>query len=106
MRGEATLYFICGKIASGKTSLARKLAAEHGAVLICEDEWLVRLEAEIETFDDFRKHARRLRAAIGPHVVALLRLGMPVVLDVPANTVKDRAWMRSLFEAASAAHEL
>jgi len=92
---------MCGKIAAGKTSLARKLAAEHSAVLFCEDEWLVRLEAEIETFDDFRKHARRLRAAIGPHVVDLLRLGISVVLDFPANTPKDRAWIRSLFDAAS-----
>jgi hypothetical protein len=79
----ATLYCICGKIAAGKTSLARKLAAEHAAVLICEDEWLVRIEAEIETFDDFRKHARRLfRAVIGPHVIGLLRMGVSVVLDI------------------------
>jgi predicted kinase len=103
---SATLYCICGNIAAGKTTLARKLAAEHGAVLLCEDEWLVRLEAEINSFDDFRTHARRLRAAIGPHVVELLRLGTSVVLDFAANTVRDREWIRSLFEAANAAHEL
>jgi predicted kinase len=103
---NATLYCVYGNIAAGKTTLARKLAAQHGAVPFCEDEWLMRLEAEIETFDDFRKHARRLRAAIGPHVVELLRLGVSVVLDFPANTAKDRAWIRSLFEAANAAHEL
>ncbi len=102
----ATLYCIYGNIAAGKTTLARKLAAQHGAVLLCEDEWLVRLEAEIGTFDDFRTHARRLRAAIGPHVIQLLRLGTSVVLDFPANTPNDRAWIRSLFEAADAAHEL
>ena len=102
----ATLYCIYGNIAAGKTTLARKLAAQHGAVLLCEDEWLVRLEAEIASFDDFRKHARRLRAAIGPLVIDLLRLGVPVVLDFPANTPNDRAWIRSLFEAANAAHEL
>jgi predicted kinase len=105
-RDIATLYCIYGNIAAGKTTLAGKLAAQHGAVLLCEDEWLVRLEAEIAPFDDFRTHARRLRAAIGPHVVALLRLGVPVVLDFPANTVNDRAWIRSLFETADAAHEL
>jgi predicted kinase len=102
----ATLYFICGKIASGKTTLARQLAAEHGAAIICEDEWLVRLEAKIESFDDFVIHARRLRAAVTPHVVQLLRLGTSVVLDFPANTPNDRAWLRSLFEAAQAHHEL
>jgi predicted kinase len=102
----ATLYFICGKIASGKTTLARQLAAQHDAAIICEDEWLVRLEAQIESFDDFVIQARRLRAAVTPHVVQLLRLGTSVVLDCPANTPNDRAWMRSLFEAAHADHEL
>jgi len=102
----ATLYFICGKIASGKTTLARQLAAQHGAAIICEDEWLVRLEAKIESFDDFVIQARRLRAAVTPHVAQLLRLGVSVVLDCPANTPNDRAWLRSLFEAAQAHHEL
>ena len=101
-----TLYLLCGKIAAGKSTLARRLAHEHGAVLICEDEWLVRLEAKIESFDDFVVHARRLRAALTPHVLQLLRLGTSVVLDTAANTPKDRAWMRSLFEAAQARHEL
>jgi predicted kinase len=102
----ATLYVVGGKIAAGKTTLARKLAAEHGAVLICEDEWLVRLEADIHSLDDFALHARRLRAALGPHVVQLLRLGISVVLDVPGNTAPAREWIRSLFEAAQARHEL
>jgi len=102
----ATLYVVCGKIAAGKTTLARKLAAGHGAVLICEDEWLVRLEADINSFDDLVVHARRLQAALGPHVVQLLRLGVSVVLDVPGNTVKSRQWIRLLFEAAPARHEL
>jgi hypothetical protein len=59
----------------------------------------VRLEAQIETFGDFRKHARRLRAVIGPHVIDLLRLGVSVVLDSPPTH-------RSLFETAKAEHEL
>jgi len=105
---RGTLYFICGKIVSGKTTLARRLATERSAVLICEDEWLVRLGAKIDGFEDFLAHARRLRAALAPHVIRLLTLGTSVVLDVPtaANTPNGRAWMRSLFEAAQAAHEL
>jgi predicted kinase len=43
---------------------------------------------------------------MGPHVVALLRAGLTVVLDWPANTVASRAWMRGIFEAAGAAHKL
>ena len=43
----ATLPFICGKAASGKTTLGRGLAARHAAVLFGEDEWLTLLDAEI-----------------------------------------------------------
>jgi len=43
---------------------------------------------------------------MGPHVVALLRAGMSVVLDFPANTLLTRRWMRSLIEEAGVAHEL
>jgi predicted kinase len=105
-RTPSTLYVVGGKIAAGKTTFARRLAAEHGAVLLCEDEWLVRLEADIKSFDDFAAHTRRLRAALGPHAIELLRLGVSVVLDMPGNTVKTRQWIRSLFEAAPARHEL
>jgi len=39
-----TLHFICGRLASGKTTLARTLVAQERAVLICED--VLAVEAE------------------------------------------------------------
>jgi len=62
----ATLHFICGKAASGKTTLARELAKRHAAVLFCEDEWLTLLEAQIDSLADFVRQAKRLRAALAP----------------------------------------
>ena len=102
----ATLHFICGKAASGKTTLARKLAMQHRAALFVEDEWLTLLEAEIAGLADFGRHARRLRAALAPHAVQLLAIGTSVVFDFAGNTPKDRAWVRSIFENAVAAHML
>jgi hypothetical protein len=43
---------------------------------------------------------------MGPHVVSLLKAGMSVVLDFPANTLVNHNWMRTMFEDAGAAHEL
>jgi predicted kinase len=100
------LHFVCGKVASGKTTLARRIADETGAVVICEDEWLTLLQARIDSFEDFLEHSRRLRSALSPHVVQLLKLGVSVVLDAPANVPKQRAWVRTLFEAAGASHAL
>lgn len=43
---------------------------------------------------------------MGPHLVALLRAGLSVVLDFPANTPESRAWMRTIVQEAEAAHQL
>jgi predicted kinase len=102
----ATLHFICGKAASGKTTLARELAERHAAVLFCEDEWLTLLEAQIDSLADFVRHAKRLRAALAPHAVRLLQLGISVVFDFAGNTPNDRAWVRSIYESADADHVL
>jgi predicted kinase len=103
-----TLYLLCGKIAAGKSTLARGLAARPGTLLISQDHWMSNLfsEDELKTIDDFTRLSVRLRAAMAPHVVDILRQGLSVVLDFPANTVSYRNWMRSLITRAGVAHEL
>ena len=102
-----TLYLICGKIGAGKSTLARRLASRAPALLIREDHWTSNLFAgDLKTIEDYGRLSARLRAAMGPHVVDILRQGLSVVLDFPANTVKNRNWMRSLMTEAEVAHEL
>jgi predicted kinase len=104
---RTTLYLLCGKIAAGKSTLAKKLAAQPATLLINQDHWMSTLfPNEIRTIDDFARLSARLRAAIGPHIVDILRQGLSVVLDFPANTVSFRAWMRALITEAGVAHEL
>jgi predicted kinase len=102
-----TLYLVCGKIAAGKSRLARDLAARPATLLISEDHWMSNLfSGDLRTIDDYGRFSARLRAAMGPHIVNLLQQGLSVVLDFPANTVSNRNWMRSLITQADAAHEL
>ena len=104
----ATLHFMCGKLASGKTTLAKQIAREDDAVLICEDVWLSRLFPVIAlwTFDDYLKRSACWRAALGPHVADLLRRGVSVVFDFAGNVPREREWVRSIFEDAGAGHLL
>ena len=102
-----TLHLVCGKIASGKSTLAQALAQTPGTVLISEDAWLSRLYPdEILTLEDYVKYSRRLSEAMAPHVESLLRAGLSVVLDFPANTVERRTWMRGILDRAGADHRL
>jgi predicted kinase len=101
-----TLYLLCGKIAAGKSTLARRLAVRPATLLITMDDWMsILYPTENRTIEDFARLSARLREAMGPHVVDMLR-DISVVLDFPANTVKWRAWMRSIISAANVAHEL
>lgn len=102
-----TLYLVCGRIAAGKSTLARQLAARPATLLVSEDHWTSHLFADdLKTIEDYSRLSARLRAAMGPHVVDILKEGLSVVLDFPANTVAFRGWMRSLIERSGAAHEL
>lgn len=94
---QPTLHLLCGKIASGKSTLAKVLATTPRTVIIGEDDWLGHLYAgEIKTVDDYVRCSARLRNAMAPHVTELLRIGVSVVLDFPANTIANRSWMKSI----------
>jgi len=104
---QPTLYLLCGKIAAGKSTVANHLATRPATVLISEDHWTSNLfPEELKTIEDYSRYSSRLRNAMGPHAVSLLKAGMSVVLDFPANTLASRRWMRRIFEEANAAHEL
>ncbi|WP_421999944.1 AAA family ATPase [Reyranella sp.] len=106
-KAVATLHLLYGKIAAGKSTLAATLAAQPATLLVSEDHWTATLfPDELRTIDDYRRLSARLRAAMAPHLVSILRLGVSVVLDFPANTPTQRAWMRSLIDEAGVDHVL
>jgi deoxyadenosine/deoxycytidine kinase len=52
-----TLYLLCGKIAAGKSTLARRLAARPATLLISEDHWTSNLFADdLKTIEDFTNY--------------------------------------------------
>src|SRR5258707_15530801 len=101
-----TLHVIGGRLAAGKSTLARNLAGEHHAFFFCEDVWLSKLFGGISSFDEYLKWSRRCRSVMGPLIVDTLRAGASVVLDFAGNRLDERAWPRSLSEGAGSAHIL
>jgi predicted kinase len=101
------LFLLCGKMAAGKSTLARALARREKAVLLVQDEFLERLfPGEITDVPSFARCSTRLAAALSPLIGALLAQGTPIVLDFPGNTRTQRAWFRRLIDDAQVGHEL
>jgi len=102
-----TLHLLCGKIASGKSTLADRLATGSNTVVLREDSWLSSLFcAQLRTLKDYVHYSGRLREAMAPHVVALLKNGTSVVLDFQANTTDSRIWMKELIAQSGCDHRL
>jgi predicted kinase len=107
MAESAKLIFVCGKMAAGKTTLARDLAGRENAVLLVQDDFLAALfPGEITDTQAFVERYSRLKNALTPHICALLSKGISVVLDFAAATKAQRVWFRELIEATKVAHEL
>ena len=103
---KGTLYIFCGKMASGKSTLAKKLSNEHSSVLISEDALLGTLyPGQIVDVNTYVKYSGRVKSAIATVLVDLLRTGTSVVLDFPANTVDQRKWIKDIVVKAEAHSE-
>ncbi|MBN3724523.1 AAA family ATPase [Burkholderia sp. Ac-20379] len=106
-RETAVLHMVCGKIASGKSTLMARLVGASRTVLVSEDKWIACLYPdEIHTLTDYASRAARMRAVLTEHIQALLATGISVVLDFPFNTASTRAWGHSLFQAVGCEHRL
>lgn len=101
------LFFFCGKMGAGKSTLSKQVAAEHRAVLISEDDWLAaHYPHQIKTLDDYIRFSSAIKPFIKAHVAHILTSGANVVMDFPANTRAQRAWFSSMIADAGCDHEL
>ena len=102
-----TLTLFCGKMGSGKSTIASEIAATTNAVLLSEDEWLSALYPNsIKSLDDYIHHSNLLKPQIKKTAQSIMSCGNDVVMDYPANTVGQRKWLQSIYTELNAPHKL
>lgn len=96
---------ICGRIASGKTTYARRLCREGNAVLLSCDELMLTLySADLGVRHD--EVAGRAQRYLYQKALELLKAGVSVVLDWGFWTAASRRYARNMFESRGFACEL
>lgn len=77
----ATVHLIHGLPGSGKTTYARKLVAQHGAVLLNHDERMIALHGANPPEVEFARLAHEISEALWSEATQHLSAGNDVVLD-------------------------
>jgi len=75
-------YILSGFIGAGKTTFARKLETETGAIRITKDEWIIKIFGNKITSDkNFEKYDKNITELARNIAFKILKAGKDVVID-------------------------
>ncbi len=77
----ATAYVICGFIGSGKTTFAKQLEKETGAVRITKDDWLCKLVGQDPSIPKFEEYDRKICEISRNIAFQFVKNGVDVIID-------------------------
>lgn len=98
----ATAHLLFGFLGSGKTTLAKRLELEHGAVRFTPDEWMARLFGDDPPEESFQEKASAILQLLEPVWTRCLSLKVDVVLDYGFWTRKERDEVRAVVQQLGA----
>jgi predicted kinase len=104
---KPTLFLMVGLPAAGKTTRARELAVERGALLLTPDDWALTLFGPDDRHQE-RPNGKRwlLEGLLVNLAVDALRLGLSVILDFGLWSRDERSALRWLARSAGATSEI
>lgn len=100
------VYLLCGKTGSGKTTFARTLEQERGAVRFSADEWMIRLFGHHMERALFDARLRDCKTLIYDITERITRVGVDVVLDFGFWSRAERDAARARISSSGAAFVL
>src|SRR5215212_3649364 len=102
MKPKATVYVLCGFIGAGKTTFAKKLEEQTGAVRITKDEWLIRMVGNDPTIDGYADYDGRMCGLSRDVAFQLAAKGIDVIIDEGVWLKEHRDLLRRRAEEAGA----
>jgi predicted kinase len=99
-------YILHGFVGAGKTTFAKRLEEETGAVRFTNDEWMIRLYGKNPPDDKFSEYYERTNTLLHEIAFKCLRAGVDVIFDAGFWTRKGRDEIRKKVTEAGADYQL
>jgi predicted kinase len=99
-------YIIIGFIGSGKTTFARKLENETGAIRFTKDEWMVRIFGNTPLKDTFEEYDNKMASLATDIAIKCLKAGIDVIIDEGFWAKEHRNAIRAKVKNAGAIPKL
>lgn len=99
---SATVYIICGFIGAGKTTFAKKLEKETGALRITKDEWLISLFGHDPSIPNYEKYNQQICEISRSIVFQFAQKGIDVIIDEGFWAKEERDEMRKQIQSFGA----
>lgn len=93
----ATIYMLCGRIGTGKTTYAQRLRQTLGAAVLSCDDLMLALFDDCIGFERHQQMLARCKQYLYRQAEELLEAGIPVVLDFGFWDARERAGVRGRF---------
>ncbi len=103
---KSVIYLICGQIGAGKTTIAKKLEQETGAIRFTPDEWMLKLYPEMPQKEQFDDYFYRCCDVVWSVAGEILIRGGDVILDFGFWKYKDRERYRKIASEIGAESKL
>jgi predicted kinase len=102
MKPKATVYVLCGFIGAGKTTFAKKLEEQTGAVRITKDEWLIQMVGNDPTIDGYEDYDSKMCGLSRDIAFQLAAKGIDVIIDEGVWLKEHRDLLRKRAEDVGA----
>ena len=102
MKSKATVYVLCGFIGAGKTTFAKKLEEQTGAVRITKDEWLIQMVGNDPTIDGYEDYDSKMCGLSRDVAFQLAAKGIDVIIDEGVWEKEQRDMLRRRIEEVGA----
>ena len=105
MSGIGKVVVTCGKLGCGKTTYAKRLCAERGAVLLSADEWMLSLFGS-DAGEKHDAYLEKVKTCLLNQSLELVSRGVDAVLDWGLWTRAERSAIRAFYEARAVPCEI